>query len=100
MDITWDEAKNAANRKKHGVSFEEAQELLLSDGDHLVIFDEEHSIGEDRFISIGPFVVGWCWSYGRSAMPKYFASLARDERPLPSDEFSTRTSEDFNDRYP
>jgi uncharacterized DUF497 family protein len=52
--ITWDEAKNAANRKKHGVSFEEAQELLLSEGEHLVIFDEEHSIDEDRFLSIGP----------------------------------------------
>ena len=54
VDITWDEAKNTANRKKHGVSFEEALELLLSRDDHLVIFDEEHSIDEDRFISIGP----------------------------------------------
>lgn len=54
MRITWDEAKNTANRKKHGVSFEEAQELILSDGLHLVIFDEEHSLEEDRFISIGP----------------------------------------------
>lgn len=54
MRITWDEAKSAANRQKHGVSFEEAQELLLSEDEHLVIFDEEHSIDEDRFISIGP----------------------------------------------
>ncbi|PKN54691.1 MAG: hypothetical protein CVU56_25205 [Deltaproteobacteria bacterium HGW-Deltaproteobacteria-14] len=54
MRVTRNEAKNTANQKKHGVSFEDAQELLLSDGLHLVIFDEEHSLDEDRFISIGP----------------------------------------------
>lgn len=52
--ITWDERKNATNKKKHQVGFEDAQALLLSEDDHLVIFDEEHSIDEDRFISIGP----------------------------------------------
>ncbi len=54
MDFTWDGAKNAVNRRKHGVSFEEATELLRSERDHLVIFDDEHSVDEDRFISIGP----------------------------------------------
>ena len=53
--VSWDELKNAANQKKHGVSFDEAQELLLrSDNEQLVIFDEAHSVVEDRFISIGP----------------------------------------------
>ncbi len=56
--ITWDETKNVTNRRKHGVSFEDAQELLLSDGHHFVIFDEEHSSDEDRFISIGPICRG------------------------------------------
>ena len=54
MKVDWDQAKNVANQKKHGVSFEEAQELLLSDRDYLVVFDEEHSQDEDRFIAIGP----------------------------------------------
>lgn len=50
----WDEAKNTANRRKHGVSFEEARTLFSEQADHLEIFDEEHSIEEDRFIAIGP----------------------------------------------
>ncbi len=55
MRITWDERKNATNRKKHDVGFEEAAVLLRSEGEHhLVLFDEEHSTEEDRFISIGP----------------------------------------------
>ena len=55
MKVTWDDAKNTANRKKHAVSFEEARELLVSDeSEHLVLFDEQHSEAEDRFISIGP----------------------------------------------
>jgi hypothetical protein len=28
MEFEWDEAKNARNKTKHGVSFEEAQEIL------------------------------------------------------------------------
>ena len=40
--------------RKHGVSFEEAAELLASDADYLEIYDERHSEDEDRFIAIGP----------------------------------------------
>ena len=50
----WDEAKNAANHRKHGIRFEEATTLFASDVDYLEIFDAEHSITEDRFIAIGP----------------------------------------------
>lgn len=68
MRVTWDERKNVTNQKKHGVSFDEARELLSSD-DHLVIFDEEHSVDEDRFISIGPIrrglvLVVWTERFG------------------------------------
>ena len=56
--VTWDEAKNLANRKKHGVSFQEARALLLSGSDYLEIFDEDHSHLEDRFIAIGPIARG------------------------------------------
>lgn len=54
MRVEWDEAKNHANRRKHGISFEEAAELLVSGSDYLEIFDEAHSESEDRFIAIGP----------------------------------------------
>ena len=54
MKVGWDRAKALANRKKHGVSFEEARELFFSGVDYLEIFDEAHSDDEDRFIAIGP----------------------------------------------
>jgi len=58
VQIIWDERKNETNKKKHGVSFEEAQELLRSDSESLVLFDDAHSSHEDRFISIGPILRG------------------------------------------
>lgn len=53
MKFAWDEAKNRENREKHKVSFEEASELFRSGEEYLEIFDEEHSVHEDRFIAIG-----------------------------------------------
>lgn len=35
----WNEDKNLANQRKHGVSFEEAQSLFTSNVDYLEIFD-------------------------------------------------------------
>lgn len=58
MRFEWDESKNLANQKKHGVSFEEASEVFGDDVDALEIFDEQHSDVEDRFISIGPIKRG------------------------------------------
>jgi uncharacterized DUF497 family protein len=55
--VSWDSRKNTANKRKHGISFEEASVLLESD-DHLVLFDEAHSEEEERFISIGPIARG------------------------------------------
>jgi uncharacterized DUF497 family protein len=54
VTFSWDPAKNRANKKKHGVSFEEAQELFTSGVEYLEIFDEANSIEEDRFLAIGP----------------------------------------------
>ncbi len=53
VKVTWDEAKNRANQKKHGLSFTEARALLVA-GEGLEIFDVDHSELEDRFITIGP----------------------------------------------
>ena len=54
MKVEWDEEKDRANRRKHGIGFSEASELFTSGVDYLEIFDEEHSVTEDRFIAIGP----------------------------------------------
>jgi len=48
----WDEAKNRANRRKHGVSFEEAQTVFL-DENAIRFFDPDHSADEDRFLMLG-----------------------------------------------
>jgi hypothetical protein len=58
VKVAWDEAKNVANQRKHGVSFEEARELFVSGIDYLEIFDEAHSDIEDRFIAVGPISRG------------------------------------------
>ena len=54
VEFEWDPAKNRANRRRHGVSFEEVESLFTSGVDYLEIFDDEHSHDEDRFIAIGP----------------------------------------------
>jgi uncharacterized protein len=48
----WDEAKSRANRKKHGVSFEEARSAFL-DENARVLPDPEHSEEEERFVLLG-----------------------------------------------
>jgi uncharacterized DUF497 family protein len=48
----WDETKNASNRRKHGVSFEEAKSVF-SDEFGRLITDPDHSDKEDRFILMG-----------------------------------------------
>jgi uncharacterized DUF497 family protein len=58
VKIEWDERKALANRRKHGVSFEEASELFTKDTNYLEIYDDAHSQTEDRFIAIGPIARG------------------------------------------
>ncbi len=53
MRFEWDSRKDDINRKKHGVSLEEAAGLFRRDKDFLEIYDEEHSDEEDRFIAVG-----------------------------------------------
>ncbi len=48
----WDEKKNEINKKKHGISFEEAQTVFY-DSEALLIDDPEHSQEEERFIILG-----------------------------------------------
>lgn len=52
LRFEWDPAKNEINKKKHQVSFEEAQTVFYDDAAK-VIDDPEHSEEEDRFIILG-----------------------------------------------
>lgn len=52
IKFEWDPRKDAANRRKHGVSFEEAQSVFF-DENAIQFYDEDHSEQEDRFIMLG-----------------------------------------------
>jgi len=52
LRFEWDERKSAANRRKHGVSFQEAEEVFCDDRG-LLIEDPDHSQIEDRFVLLG-----------------------------------------------
>ena len=52
IKFDWDPAKAAANLKKHGVSFEEAQTVFY-DEFAVQFYDESHSSEEDRFLLLG-----------------------------------------------
>ena len=51
MVFEWDEAKNQANVRKHGVSFETARRIF--DGPVLTWPDNRRDYSEDRYVSIG-----------------------------------------------
>ncbi len=50
--FVWDPWKGRANRRKHGVSFEEASTVFL-DPNAREFYDEEHSATEERFLILG-----------------------------------------------
>lgn len=50
--VEWDDDKNEANKRKHGISFELAA-LVFADEHYLELYDDEHSVDEDRYIAIG-----------------------------------------------
>ncbi len=52
LSFDWDEKKNLSNKKKHGVSFEEAETVFVDD-DALLIHDPDDEDEEDRFVLLG-----------------------------------------------
>ena len=48
----WDENKNQINRKKHGVSFQQARKAFF-DPKRLIIEDAGHSADEQRYFCLG-----------------------------------------------
>jgi uncharacterized DUF497 family protein len=57
MEFAWDPRKDAANRRKHSVGFREATTVF---GDPLATTfpDIDHSISEQRFLTIGASASG------------------------------------------
>ncbi len=52
MDFEWDDAKAETNERKHGVSFTDAL-TVFADTLSLTGYDPDHSIDEDRYITMG-----------------------------------------------
>ena len=52
LKFDWEKSKAALNKKKHGVSFEEAATVSY-DEDALEFYDPDHSPEEDRFFMLG-----------------------------------------------
>ncbi len=48
----WDPRKAKDNHRKHGVSFQKAA-TIFRDPFALSVFDQEHSEGEERWVSVG-----------------------------------------------
>ena len=48
----WDNKKEKTNKRKHGISFEEARTVFY-DENAIQYFDPDHSDEEDRFILLG-----------------------------------------------
>lgn len=52
LRFQWDPANDAANQRKHGIAFTEA-ETVFSDEQALLLDDPDHSATEQRFILLG-----------------------------------------------
>lgn len=52
IEFEWDPRKDRSNRKKHGVSFDEAATAFY-DEEGLLLDDPDHSAEEDRFVLLG-----------------------------------------------
>jgi uncharacterized protein len=88
LRFEWDPTKDSANKRKHGVSFEEAQ-TVFADDSALLIHDPDHSEDEDRFVLLGvssslrALVVCHCYRHGNDVIRIISARKAdRRERLL------------------
>ncbi len=51
MKYEWDEAKNRKNIAKHGLSFEDAEQVFFGPG--ATFEDDRFAYGEERFVTLG-----------------------------------------------
>ena len=86
LQFEWDPNKAARNIEKHQVSFDEAA-TVFDDPMFITVIDEEHSIDEERYITIG------LSKYGRLLL---VAHTEREERiRIISARKATRKEEQF-----
>lgn len=57
MKFEWDAKKDKANLQKHNVSFLEVC-YIFADKYLLTVFDDEHSVHEERWITMGQSING------------------------------------------
>ena len=57
MIVEWDDAKAAANEKRHGVTFQDAA-TVLEDPLSVTYADPDHSLDEMRFLTFGHDAAG------------------------------------------
>ena len=57
MRFEWGEEKAASNEKKHGITFTEAM-TVFADPLALTGYDPDHSVEEERFVTMGYAVTG------------------------------------------
>jgi uncharacterized DUF497 family protein len=82
VSYEWDEDKNFVNQKKHGVSFEDAQNAF-DNPKRIIIRDLDHEKGEKRFFCLGLVegaVMTVRFSYRRKRIRIYGAGYWRQGR--------------------
>ena len=52
MRFSWDPNKDLLNQRDHGITFQEAT-TVFGDSLAVTVSDPDHSVGEERFITIG-----------------------------------------------
>ena len=94
LRFEWDKSKNAANLKKHNVSFEEAKSAFY-DEQAVVFSDPDHSDDEDRFILLGlsakTRVVVVCHCFRESETVVRIISARKADRAEEYDYWSSRS---------
>ena len=76
MHFEYDDEKNKINIEKHGISFKSAARVFF-DYDRIELYDEENSINEERFDTIGDLSVGYLNSADVSDM--IIGNVGRDD---------------------
>ena len=76
MRFEWDQNKNELNKKKHGISFEDAV-YVFSDKNQLSIYDDENSEKEDGWITLGVARIGKVLVVVHTERKKHEANVIR-----------------------
>ena len=88
----WDRAKSGLNKRKHGISFEEA-ETVFSDDHALLLDDPEHSDEEERFILLGLSALLRAFATAIVRRMRSFASFQHARRIVQSETITTNGGE-------